>query len=236
MHLHNGYQFEFNDETSTEHNVVVESRPDIPIGVEDVDFVTVSGRDTTITIRNGTYDDIKIKLECGFKVDDPDQWGAQVRKIRQWLTGSGKLTFSDSGETFYKVKLIEIDKVEREGRKYGHFEAEFTCDAFEYVHAGTLEYDLDDVLYNPYSKCKPVYLITGTGTCTLTVNGKTMTATVEGDVIIDTDLMLSYTSDGALVNTSVSGDYDGLWLKTGKNTISITSGFALKVVPNWRCM
>ena len=37
-----------------------------------------------------------------------------------------------------------------------------------------------------------------------------------------------------MMNTSVSGDYEELYLKPGENEISITQGFTLTVIPNWR--
>lgn len=95
--------------------------------------------------------------------------------------------------------------------------------------------DIDKVLYNRYFLSHPVYKITGEGVCTLTVNGKTMVANVGQNLTIDTERKLSYRLDNTIMNTSVTGDYDDLYLLKGKNSIAITSGFRLKVIPNWRC-
>lgn len=236
MPLHR-YEFSFNDETSREHDIYVETRPDIPIGKEDVEYVTVAGRESPVTLKSGNYDNIKIKVECGFKVSDPNEWALKVREISTWLDGSGKLSFGDSEGTFYKAKHIEIDKVEREGRKYGHFEVEFTCEPFEYLWSGQESMTASEAAYNPYSKCKPIYKITGSGTCTLTVNGGTMKCSVSSNVTIDTERMIAYKTDGTLVNTSVAGDYEYLWLEPGDNTIKVSStSYTLTVIPNWRCM
>ena len=78
--------------------------------------------------------------------------------------------------------------------------------------------------------------ITGTGACTLTVNGKTMQATVNQDLTINTDRMISYNSQGASQNTLVTGDYEDLYLQPGDNTISITNRFTLQIIPEWRCL
>ena len=69
--------------------------------------------------------------------------------------------------------------------------------------------------------------------CTLTVNGNEMTANVGQNLTIDTDLMIAYRQDGTLQNTAVTGDYEDLYLVPGDNVISITSGFDLKIIPNW---
>ena len=68
------------------------------------------------------------------------------------------------------------------------------------------------------------------------MNGKNMTANVNGHLIIDTDRMLTYRQDGKLENASVKGDYEDLYLEEGENMIRITPGFELKVIPNWRCL
>ena len=82
----------------------------------------------------------------------------------------------------------------------------------------------------------PVYKITGNGGCTLTVNGKAMKATVGQNLTINTELMIAYRTDGTLQNGKVTGDYEDLYLLEGENQISITKGFDLKVIPNWRCI
>ena len=68
------------------------------------------------------------------------------------------------------------------------------------------------------------------------MNGNEFVAEVGQNVTIDTDLMLAYRQDGRMMNTSVTGDYQELYLKEGDNTIEITEGFGLKVIPNWRCL
>lgn len=84
---------------------------------------------------------------------------------------------------------------------------------------------------------KPDYLIEGEGICTLTVNGNEMTANIGQNLTIDTYREVSYrTDDGTNNNIAVSGDYEGLFLPTGAVEISITSGFELKIKPNWRCV
>lgn len=80
------------------------------------------------------------------------------------------------------------------------------------------------------------YMISGEGACVLTVNGKTMTADVRQNITIDTDRELAYRKDKTLSNTAVSGKYDDLYLQEGENEITITEGFDLKIIPNWRCL
>lgn len=107
-----------------------------------------------------------------------------------------------------------------------------------FLVSGKREYDYRsrEIQYNPYDICHPVYKITGNGNCTLTVNGRTMKATVGQNLTVDTEKMLAYRKDGTIMNTAVTGDYEELYLQPGENDIKITSGFTLKVIPNWRCL
>ena len=90
--------------------------------------------------------------------------------------------------------------------------------------------------FNPYYISHPDYIITGEGVCVLTVNGKSMRANTGQNLTINTDLMIAYRLDGTMQNTAVTGDYQDMYLKEGDNQISVSSGFVLKVIPNWRSL
>ena len=61
-----------------------------------------------------------------------------------------------------------------------------------------------------------------------------MQATVNGNITIDTDRMISYNDQMVGQNTAVTGDYEDLYLQEGDNTISVSTGFTLSIIPNWR--
>lgn len=229
------YDFTFKGETASGHGVYVEKRPDIPAGKEETDFITIAGRDSPIAVRTGERKNIEIALSCGF-LENREMWSAKAREIRKWINGEGELSFADSANFFWKVRDVELKEFVRETKKIGKFDVTFTCDPYEYLKDGLREQDVEKVRYNPYDTAHPTYLITGNGTCTLTVNGKTMKATVGQNLTIDTDRMLAYREDGSIMNTSVNGDYEDLYLQPGENAINITSGFGMKVIPNWRCL
>ena len=96
--------------------------------------------------------------------------------------------------------------------------------------------DFEQAQFNAYDTCEPTYIITGEGNCILTVNGNKMSANVSNNLVINTHLKLAYKDDGTLQNTYVKGNYKDLLLFNDFNTISITEGFDLKVIPNWRCL
>ena len=116
------------------------------------------------------------------------------------------------------------------------FTATFICHGCQYLVDGAREQGVEDVRYNPYFIAHPIYKITGEGVCYLEVNGNTMKANVGQNLTIDTEGMIAYRADGTLANMKVSGNYEELYLLEGENEISITEGFDLKIIPNWRCL
>lgn len=227
------YSIVFNGRRCEDYGIHPVTRPNIPAPQKDIEVLTIPGKSGMLTKDNKRYEPIEIPIEFNFS-SRPGEWGLAFRNAKRWLSGSGELEFSDDPDYFYKVYYAQIVESERELKRIGRFNANFTCDPFSYLKDGKREYDSSEVLYNPYSVAHPAYRITGEGVCCLTVNNQTMRANVGQNLTIDTDRMIAFREDGTINNTAISGDYEDLYLQEGDNQISITSGFALKVVPNWR--
>ncbi len=230
-----GYTISFAGETAGDCGLAVARRPDIPSPERRYEEITISGRDGKLYITDGGIEDIEIEVEMNFK-GKPDEWSERLRRARRWLTGSGKLKFSDDPDFFYRVKKVTAGTAERSCVPAGTLKAVFTCEGYSYAEAGDLPYDPEDASYNPYDTCHPIYVITGEGACVLTVNGNTMNANIGQNLTIDTERMITYRNGGQLENTKVTGDYAGLFLKPGENAIQISENFKLKVIPNWRTL
>lgn len=231
------YSVEYNGETEKQNGLVIIKRPELPLTERKYSAVLIPGKDGKLYEFDGTVEDIEIEIVMGFRCE-PDLWMDRLRKARRWLLtkGNGKLIFSDDTDFFYKVKTAYIKKSKRPLKTLGEFTVIFVCEGYQYLLDGEEKHPTAEVLYNWYDLSHPTYIIAGEGTCILTVNGKTMEANVGQNLTINTDLMLSYRKDGTLQNTSISGEYEDLYLRPGDNTIEITDGFELSVIPNWRCL
>lgn len=229
------YSITYNGKNSWEMRTPVKWRPSIPAPELDQDVIIIPGRDGALMSSVKRYEPIEIEVEFNF-LDDPDRWAEVFRECKKWLSGSGILEQSDDREYFFRVLKAEITDTERTSQRLGNFTATFLCDPYMYRKDGRVAYDVETVQNNLYDVCHPVYCVSGTGTATLTVNGNTMSVTVDGKAYIDTDLMIAYDENNANISTAVAGDYSGFYLQQGTNTIAITPGFGLTVIPNWRSL
>lgn len=228
------YDVQFNGRTAESIGMEVVRRPNIPSPQMRYTTYTIPGRDGTMYSAEGTLEDIEIDIEFNF-ISKPENWSGTLAKARKWLlSGPGKLILGDDSDFFYAVKKVEIGAAERPCHEIGKFTATFTCSGYRYYRSG--EYEYKSVEYNPGVIAHPIYIITGNGECTLTVNGNSITAEVIDNIIIDTDLMLTYRKGGKLANTSISGQYEDMYLMPGDNIVTISDNFELKIKPRWRCL
>lgn len=229
------YNISFNEENCTAYRIIPVRRPSVPAPELRVSTTEIPGKDGSLVETDGVYENIVIPIEFNFLVPQ-DQWMEAYRKAKRWLTGSGELILGDDQEYFYKVLYCNITSTERTSRRLGNFEAEFTCYPYAFLALGKNQYNINEVEYNPYMISHPIYIISGNGGCDLIVNGNKMDVTVNQRIFIDTDRMIAYNEDMVNQSNLLSGDYEGLYLLEGKNTISITDGFSLSVIPNWRTL
>lgn len=229
------FTISFKGKSCLEYKVFPSRRPDIPIPKKRINEIEIAGRDGILTETVGDYEQIIIPVEFNFR-EAAEIWNTTYRNIKKWLSGNGILEFSDDRNFCYKVLYITFKNEKRKMRKIGAFTAEFICDPYSYFKTGQETMESESARVNPGDVCHPIYKITGEGMCTLTVNGKSMTANVGQNLTIDTELMLAYRKDGTLNNAAVTGNYEDLYLNPGENAISISPGFDLKIIPNWRCL
>lgn len=230
------YFVDQNGRKSSDHHIFFEEYPKIKLGQQQYEKKTIPGKGN-VYYATGTYSDTEIKMTVDVNVvgSETERMAAYI-DARNFLLACGTLCFCDAPEYYYKIQHIDLGTVAQYTEEAGDFEISIICKPGAYRNDGSLEYAADEVLQNPYSECHPEYRITGEGICELIVNGKMMRANVGQNLVINTDLMLAYRTDGIMQNMEVTGEYSDLYLKSGENTITITEGFDLKIIPNWRCL
>lgn len=223
-----------NDRSCIKMGLLPVTPPVIPTPKKRYNEVSIPGRDGIYYEDLGTYDDITLPVEFNFCSKDKtvDQ---RFRYYRNVLFKAKELMRSSDPDMFFKIKKIDIGDLDRgTSDTIGTFQCDFTLDPYAYLCSGKKKLSLSRVLYNPYALCHPTYYLIGEGNCEINVNGIMAVCNVTGTVIIDTDLQLCYREDGSLINTELSGNYDDMYLLSGKNEIEVSDGFDIKIVPNWR--
>lgn len=229
------YSISFNGVNCLQYGILPVRRPDIPAPEEEIEEITIPGRDGILIETKERYKPIVIPVEFNF-MQDPDKWAGTFRKAKRWLRGSGNLELSDDLHYLYKAYYCKIADTERTSHRIGKFTAEFTCHPYQYVRDGQREKTIEEIKRNPYYISHPLYKITGEGLCRININGKEVSVNVGQNVTIDTERMIAYRTDGTIQNTAVTGEYEDLYLQEGDNEILATDGFEISIIPNWRVL
>lgn len=231
---------------STEYGILLEAYPTIKTGQPQKDSVMIPGRGT-LYLDTGTYSDTVITLQIGMMdrnlksldISIPDyavneNISGLYFDVLEYLSAMKEISFCDKPDYYYIVKNVELSATAQDSDVSMDFTVTLTCEPGAYLVLGKREHEVPEVLQNRYNVAHPVYKITGEGNCTLTINRNIVTANVAQNLTIDTDRMVAYREDGTLQNTAVTGDYEDMYLLPGQNAITLTEGFTLKVIPNWR--
>lgn len=228
---------EYNNMRGSSIGIFATKYPAIPAATETVDLITIPGMSGKLHIRRKCFEETDIPVEFNY-IDKIELWNDRWRKTKEWLSSvNGELSFGDDTEFFYRISRVVLSSNERLSRRIGKFVATFKSkDGLMYMKSGNRAIDHTKLLSNPGIFSQPIYMITGEGVCTLTVNGKSVAANVAQNLTIDTERMISYREDGTLQNTAISGNYEDLYLQEGDNKITVSEGFECKVIPRWRCL
>lgn len=162
---------------------------------------------------------------------------SKMRSVRQWLSGEGSLKIyskaSDTPDSYFEVAQVTYTDDVRLDAEYGRLSVDFEIYPYEFLTSGDSWITNYATINNPGDVCMPEYEISGTGSGTLTVNGNNMSFSATTKLTINTRLQNAFDNSGDDANENVGGDYAGLYLANGNNSVSITSGFTLKVKPHW---
>lgn len=171
--------------------------------------------------------------------------GASRTEIMRWLSGSGRLIFSDDPDYFYRARVngeVTFPRFALDGNIYDGVDVEFSCQPYKYSLAGAEPLpDITDSTFieNPGNvPAHPLVTVYGTGDINLMIGGNTLLLSdVDGYITVDLDAKMAFKDgENQSLKVTVVND-DDLWpeLVPGMNAIS-WSGAADKIVmiPYWR--
>ena len=174
--------------------------------VEEID-----GRDGDIVTKLGysAYDKVvEIGLYGDFDIED----------VMTFFNGEGTVTFSNEEDMYYNYQILDQIDYEKLIR-FRTAKVKMHVQPFKYSSVeGTRTFTITN---------QDEITINGSGTINLTVNGYEVLVINLGEsastITIDTANMEAYNQNTSqLMNRSVTGDYDNLYLNAGSNIISWT--------------
>lgn len=196
----------------------------------------IDGRDGDIvtTLGYGAYDkNIDIGLYGDFDIED----------IMTYFNSKGTVTFSNEEDKYYNYQIVDQIDFDRLIR-FRTAKVKMHVQPFKYSTVeGTRTFNItseEEITINNSGNyvSKPVISITGSGTINLSVNGYEVLVIELGEdattITIDTANMEAYNQNTSeLMNRSVTGDYDNLYLNAGSNTISWTGTITQIQITNY---
>lgn len=227
----------FKGTSSKAYPLTITTPPQITHSELYVDEYNIPGKNGTLYGANPYRGSATISASFALVADEGltsgvSKFQTSYRSVRQWLQGTGTLILGDSTDSYYEVQKVVIASDERAILRYGNLQVEFTVYPFEFLNAGDTAIDPGNSIKNEGDLSCPLYKITGSGSGTLTVDSKTMTYTVDGELYIDTRRFIAYDALGNNKNSVLAGDYEDLRLDTGTHSISASAG-TLKIYPKW---
>lgn len=219
------------------------------------DFDDVLGRNGTTSSFMGTYDNKTMEFSCSFVNDNKlkESWYNQYRKIKNWIMSANdnsmvhRLQQSDDAEWYMNIEKADISECERTGHIVGSFTITFTLDPFDWSIGGEKWRTIDDIRYNPYIECYPLWrIVNHTGVnndFAISVNGNdpitVLNCESDREYYIDTELLLTYSKypyQEGIYRAGRSGLEEKARLAPGRNVIDVTPGFVVTCKPRWRSL
>lgn len=196
----------------------------------------VDGRDGDIITKLGysAYDKIlKIGLTDNYLIDD----------IIEYFNSEGIITFSNEPDKYYRYAIYEQIDFEKLIR-YKTAEITLHVQPFKFslaesrkVFSFTESVLSAKIRNNGNYFSRPIFELTGSGTVNLYINDIEVLiidfGTNSQTIKIDSEAMNAYYSDNTLANRAVTGNYDNIILKQGKNIITFSGSLTQIAISNY---
>lgn len=230
--------FTFNGVSSTTHGLRVTSDYVINSTGNDVETVSVPGRDGDLLISKNRLKSVTIELPCTVlssrKLTDAES------DISNWLNVDGykDLTLSWDPDFIYRSAFIETFEIASLMRQFGKVKLNFLTYPVKFYKQGRTTQTLSNgATVNGIGNvnAKPIITLVGSGDCTLTINGrKTKLRAVQNTITLDMQARQVFSGNLPAWDKVVRApQYQMPYLDAGRNLISWDGDFTVKMAPYW---
>ncbi|RXM68353.1 distal tail protein Dit [Clostridium tetani] len=215
---------------SNEKGLKIISLPNITTPEKREEKIIIPGRSGYLTQSDGSY-------EGKVKPVEFDYFDNRFDDIKQWLTGSGEVIFSNEPDRYYKARIINKLDLARVLEKFHSGIIQFDCQPFGYdLNNNLIIIDKPISIYNEGTyESQPYMKIFGTGDVSLNINNKVIKLKNIIDYIeLDSEIMECY-KEHQNCNNKMTGEFPTLQI--GENKISWSGNVdKIEITPRWRCL
>lgn len=215
----------YGGETSSDYGIVVGEVPSFDKPTKRSNVFNVQGRNGSIIFQDGSFDDVTRSYKVWIAEENNDL-ADKVNAVSGWLyskSGYQRLEDSFEPDVFRLAYYNGGNDISNELMLYGETTIQFTCRPERFLKSGedVIAVTNGDKLNNPTRfEAKPLIHIEGSGTVTVSISGKSMTASIVDYINIDCDRLDAYRLPSENKNANISGTFPTLIV--GTNTIGLT--------------
>jgi phage-related protein len=205
--------------------------PVIPMSKRLVDSIAVDGREGSLTILRG-WEDVRFNMKAALIGENQH---SRFREILPIILNAKNISFSDDPDVYYSIKHIQAGALERRLYSLYEFLLSFLCSPFRYIrNVPLITLTSSGTVTNIGTvNSLPKIVVFGTGSRTLTINGKPIILNIlSGSLTLDSELKTCYFGNVAQ-NNQMQGDFPVF--EVGSNTITLGNGITkIEIEPRWR--
>lgn len=228
----------FDGENSLDYGIYISGEGVYDAPSRAVEMVTIPGRNGTLAIDQGRFENIEVKYTAGAFGSTQAEYAGRMRAYRNMLASRYNYVRleDDYHPDEFRLGLyksgLEVKPVSMS--RAGEFDIIFDCKPQRFLKSGENVYTrtASGSINNPtLFEAKPLLVVTGTGN--LTVNGVQI-AIAESPTTIDCEAMEAYNGTTSRNSDIVLTPNRFPVLKPGNNTITLGAGITkVEITPRW---
>lgn len=225
----------YGGESSSGYGMVVAEAPAYERPKRKETVYTVPGRNGVILFQEDAWEDVPRPYKVWLAEDANDTLVEKVDAFEAWINSKkGYTRLEDNFEPdIYRLAYYSGgDGFSNELTQYGEAVLTFTCRPERFLKTGETAVTVTNgsVLANPtkYVSMPLIHIEATNQTITVTINGKTITATVADYINIDCERQDAYRLVAENKNTSISGSFPTI--APGNNAVTITGTATLVTI------
>lgn len=221
--LQKEYEMFFNRYYSSYWGLGVAEYPTIPRLNEVIEDIELDGRNSSLTIKSGTYKDRIISIT--FRLLDSNRFWSMIDDFEDWLLNvTDNRLFYDRQDRCFIVKRVVLGNISKEIRKYGELQVDFIVKPFMTdIAPSSLTFLENEKLFvnQGHFPIEPIITLYGNGNLRISINGEVTTIeNVENEVTIDSEYMVCFDKSSNKLR-DMAGNFPKL--SVGENDIEVSS-------------